>query len=142
MVPWLKLKTNEASLYHRGADIIADGKFIGKQLDLAVYAKDGCVYSASHVEQPPMTIINGRRPRKPVWKQIYADLSHIPSSAYTEVAKTIEALNQAHGQCWSTVYRGHDGDLSREFLDQVHERTSKKLPEDPELHRAVIKDSS
>ena len=51
--------------------------------------------------------------------------------------KTIEALNQAHGQCWSTVYRGHDGDLSREFLDQIHERASKKLPEDPDFHHAT-----
>jgi len=86
-----------------------------------------------------MTVVNGRRPRKTVWRQIYEDLTHIPAGSYAEVAKTIQSLNQAHGQCWTNVYKGHDGDLSREFLDDLHERASKKLPEDPELHPPTIK---
>jgi hypothetical protein len=117
--------------------VVTDGKNSGKHLDLAIYAKDGCVYQASHIDEPPMTIVNGRRPRKLVWKQIHADLTHIPSSGYAEVAKTIDHLNELHGQCWTNVYKGHEGELSREFLDQIHQRASKRLPEDPDIHPGI-----
>ncbi|HWD40491.1 MAG TPA: hypothetical protein VG944_16700 [Fimbriimonas sp.] len=128
---WWKLKTVEAPLYHSGEEIAGAGKYEGQQLSLAMYVKDGCVYCASHVDHPPVTIVNGRKLRKNVWPMIYQRLTHVPAGAYKEAAKIIDELNTEHGHCWTTVFRGNDGDISKEFLDKVHENNVRKLPEDP-----------
>lgn len=115
------------------------GKYAGRELALAIYLKDGCIYLASHINDPPVTVVNGRRLRKSVWPQVYLRISHVPQAAYHEAAKIVDELNAEHGQCWTTVFRGSEGDASREFLDKIHSHEARKLMEDPDIAHAVVR---
>ncbi len=138
-VAWWKLKiAAEAPLYHRGSRVAETGKDAGKTLELAIYLRDGCLYCASHVEEPPLTAVNARRLRKGVLSEVYARLSHVPQGDYRAAAAAIDDLNIEHGHCWMSVYKGADGGTSVEFLEKIHEQVSKRLTEDPDICRPAV----